>query len=136
MTPLFQYQHSVRLHETDGAGILFYGQVFTLAHNAHEALLERHGLPLNQLLRDHPFTMVVAHTEADYIEPIRLSETLTLSLHAANIGETSFTLRADINGEEQQPKAVVTTVYVTIDKHHQRSIPLPAPISQLLHGSA
>lgn len=131
----FRHSHTVRLHETDGAGILFYGQIFTLAHNAHEELLIRADLSPQKILTQHPFSIPLVHAEADYLNPIQLSERLSIEVAVEKIGERSFTLKSQITGSGQ-PKAVVTTVHVTIDRVSGESIPLPEPILQLLHSSA
>ncbi|MBT3309585.1 MAG: acyl-CoA thioesterase [Gammaproteobacteria bacterium] len=129
----FQHPHTVRLYETDGAGILFYGQIFTLVHNAHEELLASVGLSPQIIFEEHPFSIPLAHAEADYLNPIQLSEKLTLSVSVEKIGERSFTLLTRVSGTEEE-KAVVTTVHVTIDQQSGVAIPLPEPILQLLNG--
>ena len=68
-----------------------------------------------------------------YLNPIQLSEKLTLSVSVEKIGERSFTLLTRVSGTEEE-KAVVTTVHVTIDQQSGVAIPLPEPILQLLNG--
>jgi 1,4-dihydroxy-2-naphthoyl-CoA hydrolase len=134
----FHHPHTVRLYETDGAGILFYGQIFTLVHNAHEELLIRAGLSPQQIIQHHPFSIPLGHAEADYLSPIRLGEQLQLTVTVAHIGQHSFSLKTVVNGyRDDTPtlrKAVVKTVHVTIDAGSGESIPLPEPILQLLQG--
>jgi len=33
--PPFRYETSVKLHQTDAAGIMFFGQMFFVAHDAY-----------------------------------------------------------------------------------------------------
>ena len=139
-TPTILHHHTVRLHETDGAGILFYGQIFTLAHNAHEELLFTAELSPRQIFENHPFSIPLVHAEADYLSPIRLSERLTLKVWVEKIGEHSFTLRTEVEScdadGKPQPKAVVTTVHVTIDVETGKAIPIPTPLLQLLNDAS
>jgi 1,4-dihydroxy-2-naphthoyl-CoA hydrolase len=144
MRPPFQYQHRVRLHETDGAGILFYGQIFTLAHNAYEEMLAAAGISLRQILEEQIFAIPLAHAAADYLQPIELEEPLTLSVTVEQIGSRSFILKTSVEGvttdgeghDETQLKAEVTTVHITTSLPEGEAIPLPAPIQAALSGKS
>lgn len=133
---LHQYQHTVRLHEIDAAGILFHGQIFAINHNALEEVMTAAGLPVEQIIDDHPFSIAVAHVEADYTQPIRLGERLILSVHAERIGNSSFTLKTEVDQTNSagttQRKAEVTTIHVTIDPESGNSIPLPDVVRDAL----
>ena len=135
-TPLHQHRHTVRLHEIDAAGILFHGQIFTINHNALEEVMTAAGLPIEQIIDDHPFSITVAHVEADYTQPIQLGERLILSVHIERIGNSSFTLKTMIDqinpSGTSSRKAEVTTVHVTIDLESGTSISLPNVVRDAL----
>ena len=132
----YQYHHTVRLHEIDAAGILFHGQIFTINHNAHEEVMATAGLPVEQIIDNHPFSIPVVHTEADYIQPIRLGEQLTLSVFIQQIGNRSFTLKTMVDQVSKsgatKRRAEVTTVHVTIELVNGQAIPLPGPVRDAL----
>lgn len=136
MKPLFTHHHTVRLHETDGAGILFHAHIFTMAHIAHDEMLAAAGLPIAEIIESHPFSIPLVHIEADFHHPIRLGEHLTLQVYLQKKGEHSFTLKTLINEESgsgtPRCKASVTTVHVTIEVANGNSIPLPEVVQQLL----
>ncbi len=135
----FKHQHTVRLHETDGAGILFHGQIFTINHNAHEEMMAAAGLPMEHVIDGHPFSIPVVHAEADYTQPIRLGEKLTLSVHIEKIGTRSFTLKTMVDKLNKagvpKRKAEVTTVHVTVDIESGAAIPLPDEVKAALNTS-
>ncbi len=134
MKLLFSHHHTIRLPETDAAGILFHGQLFTITHNTHEEMLTAVGLPVHEILNHHPFSLVVAHVEADFHHPLLLGEALTLEVYLKRAGTSSFTVQTRFSTAtpSAQLKAEVTTVYVTIDKASGGSTPLPAALQQLL----
>ncbi len=140
MKTLFTHHHTVRLHETDGAGILFHAHIFTMAHIAHDEMLAAAGLPIAEIIHNHPFSIPLVHVEADYNHPIRLGEQLALHVHLEKMGERSFTLKTLIDEAEgsttPRRKAAVTTVHVTIDIESGNSIPLPDVIQQLLNSGS
>ena len=136
MKHAFTHYHTVRLHETDGAGILFHGQIFTITHNAHEEMMRSAGLPVEQIIANAPYSIPVAHAEADYTQPIRLGESLTLKVQVEKMGTRSFTLKTLVDGVSSsgtpRRKAEVTTVHVTIDLESGAAIPLPDPVKGVL----
>lgn len=138
MKPLFTHPHTVRLHETDGAGILFHAHIFTIAHIAHDEMLAAAGLSIAEIVNNHPFSLPLVHIEADFSHPIRLGEQLILQVYLAKMGEHSFTLKTrfeELNGTTTpRHKAEVTTVHVSIDQESGSSIPLPSIIQNLLNN--
>jgi hypothetical protein len=46
---MYTYQTTIRLHHTDAAGVVFFSNLFVIAHDAYESFLESH-LTLNTLL--------------------------------------------------------------------------------------
>ncbi len=133
----FQHHHRVRLHEVDGAGILFFGQLFTIAHNGYEEMLLAGGFSLQQTIQQDDYSIPLVHAEADYHHPIRLEDQLRLTIEVERIGESSFTLltRVDTSSAEGAYlySAKVTTTHVTTRNQSGRPIPVPEPLLELLH---
>ncbi len=133
----FTHNHRVRLHEVDGAGLLFFGQLFTLAHNCYEELLLAAALPLQEIVEQGEFSIPLVHAEADYHHPIHQGELLRLTIHVSKIGEHSFTLKTLVESTDKHGgsilRGVVTTVHVTISSATGESIPLPDPLREILH---
>ncbi len=136
----FIHHHRVRLHEVDGAGVLFYTQIFTLAHNGYEEMLLASGFSLQQTIQQGEYSIPLVHAEADYHHPVRLEDSLQLTIEVERIGESAFTLTTRVDnvtrGREQPCCAEVSTTHVTTLNQSGRPTPIPKPLLELLqqHG--
>lgn len=65
------HRFRVQLHDTDGAGVLFYAHLFRHAHDAYETAMERIGWPIDQLIRDRSLALPLVRAEADFRSPLR-----------------------------------------------------------------
>ena len=50
MMNIFYYQTKIKLHETDAAGVIFFNNLFKIAHDAYEALLEKINFSIKEIL--------------------------------------------------------------------------------------
>jgi len=136
MNNIFSYTHRVQLHEIDGAGVLFYGELFRIIHNAYEEMLFSNNLPLHKIIHERREAIPLVHTEADYYRQIKLGETLNLNMKVASIGDHSFTLKTTVDGfdnnSEPQHKATVTTTHVTTSIDSGKKIIVPDVLREIL----
>ncbi len=129
---MFNYKMSVRLHHTDAAGTLFFGNIFMIAHDAFQEFLDGLGLGIASILKDADFVLPVVHTEADYKKPIFVDDKLTVQVLIEKLGQSSFTLVyrfLNVNGREV---GMVKTVHVALEKITLKKIPLPATLKNAL----
>jgi len=131
---MFKMNSSVRLSDSDAAGILFFGNYFRLAHDAYEAFMESIGFSLSDMITKADFLILIAHTEADYEKPLRLGEKLAVELTVEEIGQTSFVLSHRLKDAQNDVAAMVKTVHVTVDKKNGGKIPLPEKLREKLAG--
>jgi 1,4-dihydroxy-2-naphthoyl-CoA hydrolase len=122
---MFTIDFSVRLPDTDAAGILFFGNYFRLAHDAYEAFMESIGFSLRHIIREADFLVLIAHAEADYEKPLRLGDKVTVELVIESVRQTSFVLSYSLKDAQNDVAAKVQTVHVTVEKKSGDKIPLP-----------
>ena len=127
------YSHNVviRLHHTDSAGIVFFGHVFTLAHECYEAFLGEH-LPLESIIDSTDFLMPMVHASADYHKPMRLGDKLAIEMTLAKRGNSSFEFTYDFTNERGELCVVVTATHVVTDKATFKSRPIPESVGKAL----
>lgn len=66
---MFTYKTTIKLHETDAAGLLFFSQQFKLIHDAYEELLDSRRDRFRGHAKKEDFLPIV-HAEADYKKPL------------------------------------------------------------------
>ncbi|MCO5062076.1 MAG: acyl-CoA thioesterase [Kiritimatiellae bacterium] len=128
---MFTYTTTIRLHDTDAAGVIYFATQFRLAHEAYEAFMAESGTSLSALLKKGSFALPIVHAEANYSSPLRLGDTVTIKLRLQRLGKTSFTLvsRFSANGK---PTGYVTTTHVAVSRSTGHKLLLPAALKKIV----
>lgn len=124
------YAFEVRLHDVDHAGVMFFARLFVHAHDAYEAFMARLGLDLCAMICAGE-RLPIVHASADYFQPLRHGEQITVNLEVETLGESSFTLAYSFYAKAGL-LAKVHTVHVYLDPHVNAAAPLPPALRQLL----
>lgn len=122
---MYIYQHKIKLHETDAAGLLFFSQQFKFVHDAYEALLESIGFGFAKLIRDKDYFLPIVHAEADFKAPVFVDDVIEIQVVVDNIGNTSFTFAYQIFNAKKELVGTAKTVHVTMNKAASKKIPIP-----------
>lgn len=124
------YAFTVRLHDVDAAGVLFFARLFVHAHDAYEDFMASQGRGLDKLI-GAGVRLPLAHASADYLAPLLHGERVSVTLEVEKLGRTSFTLAYAFRcGDEV--RARLHTVHVYLGEHDKTPSPLPEEIRQLL----
>ncbi len=112
----FRYRFQVRLHDTDAAGVLFFGHLFRHAHDAYESLMADLGFPLHDLIRHgvapDAAALPITHAEASYKRPILQGDRIEVAVSVAEVRRRSFALDYRFNNQDGQTCATALTVHV------------------------
>jgi YbgC/YbaW family acyl-CoA thioester hydrolase len=131
-TVLFTHQHTVKLHDTDSYGIIFFPNQLRICHDALQEFWRQAGFPLRPRREQMPFLPVVVHAESDYAAPIQVDDVLRVEITVAAIGNTSFTLHYRLVNQHRVDVGRARTVQVTVDPLTQTKMPLPLTLRQAL----
>ena len=130
----FQYDTTIKLHDTDAAGLLFFGHQFRIVHDAYQAFMEESGFNFAEIIRQGEILVPIVHAEADYLEPLAVGDKLTIVMSAAKISEHSFTLSYDLQRPNLTSVGTVQTVHVTVDRVSGKKTPLPVSLRGALQN--
>lgn len=123
---------TVRLHDTDAAGILFFARQFYFAHDIYEELLAQIGMPMSELINHPDFFVPIVHAESQFLKPLTAGQQIEISVRIAEIGNTSYTLEyrlRDFSGDEV---GRAETVHVSVSRATKTKTPLPDQIRSKL----
>ncbi|HSO84274.1 acyl-CoA thioesterase [Thiocapsa sp.] len=112
----FAYAFSVRLHDTDAAGRLFFGHLFRHAHDAYEAFMAQVGLPLERLIREGEILLPLVHAEADYHRPLCQGDRVEVVLAIDEIRTRSFAVAYRFEMPDGTLAATAKTVHLQINR--------------------
>ena len=127
---IWKYETTVRLHQTDAAGVVFYANLFVMAHDCYESWIEQY-ISLSEILQKNILIPII-HTEADYHSPIRLSDQITIELTLAEKQKTSFTMDYAFKDSKGKHVAQVQTAHVVIDAQTRQPIDIPSFLQDAL----
>jgi 1,4-dihydroxy-2-naphthoyl-CoA hydrolase len=108
------HRFTVALPDTDAAGVLFFAHLFRHAHDAYEAWMSSLGFPLHEMIRTGAVALPLVHAEADYRQPLRHGDLVTVELSLADLHPSRF--RIDYRFlSNRQLAATASSIHVCID---------------------
>ncbi len=123
----FFYDRTVRLADTDAAGVVFFARTLAICHEAYEASLAAAGLQLTDFLGATGIVVPISRSEADYKRPLRPGDRIRVSVAPVLLSVNSFALRFEITklGPPTKLAASVRTEHVCTAPAKRERIPLP-----------
>lgn len=92
-SPPFQASFRARFRHADPAGILFFANVFEIAHDIYEDFVAHLGWTWEQWFQNPDWAVPIRHASCDFKRPMTASHSYHVSVFAERIGESSFTLK-------------------------------------------
>lgn len=124
--------YTVKLHDTDAAGILFFANQFKIIHDVYEDFLARNGFAFRDRIERLDFFIPIVHAETDYRHPLTVGDTVEVALSIKQVGDSSFTLAYVLTFFDGTVVGNAETVHVTIDATTRAKISLPEQLRRKL----
>ena len=129
---MFTYPTTIRLHQTDAAGLLFFANHFKIVHDAYETFLESKGTNISEVICHKDYFIPIVHAEADYKKPLTLGDHIVVQIVLEKTGTTSFVLSYTILDDQEDVAGTAKTVHVATDRQTQEKTSLPQEIRELI----
>ena len=126
MAPSARFEHTltVRFHEVDRAGIVFFGRIFEYCHVGFEELLSAMGL--TSVFHEENWGMPLVHAEADFKRPMFMGDKILVSMCVEKKGEGSITFGFEVLGaEDGKLRAVARHVHAFVELEKMRPASFP-----------
>src|SRR5690349_8414066 len=75
----FVYTRTIRLADTDAAGVVYFVRTLSLCHEAYEEALANAGIALADLLGGSGIMVPIARSEAEYLRPLRAGDKVRIT---------------------------------------------------------
>ena len=128
---MHKHEIIIRLHHTDAAGVLYFANLFVLAHECYESFLDD-CKSIGQIIAEDEINIPIIHAGADYLEPIKLSDSIVVEMALSKIGRASFALEYNFSNADAKIVASAKTVHVVTDIETGKSSPIPALLREAL----
>lgn len=129
---MFTHTVTVRLRDTDAAGILFFARQFELIHDAFEEFMASHGAGMRYIFAEAPYALVIVHAESDYAAPVRVGDTLAIQVRVECMGAKSFTMGYTLTNGGGTVVGRAKTIHVPIDKATRQATGVPESLREAL----
>jgi len=129
---MFEYATTIRLHDTDAAGVLFFANLLKIAHDAYETFLESAGLSIGAALQQGKLIIPIVHAEADFKLPLHTGDKVTVTVKPAEIGTHSYVLDYGFALQNGQCACTAKTVHVVVEKQSGQPLQIPQKLRQAL----
>jgi 1,4-dihydroxy-2-naphthoyl-CoA hydrolase len=129
---MFKYNTTIKLHDTDASGRLYFSNQFRIFDNAFASFLESINLSYAALITDSNFLLPIVHAESDYKIGLKVSDEITVNMSVENIGTASFTLSFQLFNIKGEVAGFGRVVHVSIDKNTNSKIPIPGKVLEAL----
>lgn len=127
----FAYQRTIRLADTDAAGVVYFARTLSLCHEAYEAALADGGVALRDLLGATDVVVPIARSEADYLRPLHPGDTVRITATPERLSDDAFAIRFEVHrlGTPEKLAARVRTEHVCTSPSKRTRVPLPAALA-------
>lgn len=122
----FRTTERVRWADVDLVGIMRFSAVPRFIELAEQELLRDAGLPYSGLFVAPEVWMPRRHMAIDYLAPARIDDELTLVTWVSRLGDSSYTMRVDVQQPDGRVVAATTLVMVCVTVAEFAKRPLPA----------
>ena len=120
---MFSTKYKVAFSDTDPGGIVFFAELFKIAHIGYERFFESLSLERNYFMNDD-FVVPIVNSSADFYSPVKFGEELDCFVNVEAIGTTSFTLKYKLQVGDQL-KTEVKTKHVVVNKNNFEKTDIP-----------
>lgn len=133
----FSYLRTIRLADTDAAGVVYFARTLSLCHEAYEEALAAAGIALADLLGSNGIIVPIAQSTADYLRPLRAGDKIRIDLSPEALTANSFAVRFEVQrlGRPDKLAARVRTEHVCAAATQRGRMPLPAALAAWVNGS-
>lgn len=121
----------IYFYDADPAGIIFFANIFKLAHSAYEEMIKSADFERDYFF-DEKYAIPILHAEVDFVKPLFPGTKVKVGITVKKIKETSFELEYHFSNEEGEMQAKVKTVHVFINKSDWGKTPIPDEFLQYL----
>ena len=130
---MYKYQTVIRLHHTDAAGVVYFANLFVLAHECYESFLAQ-GSSIGSIIEQGEFIVPIVHAEANYKMPLKLSEKVVIEMALNKTANSSFELGFAFINESSQVAVEVKTTHTVLQQETRKPLEIPQFLKTALTG--
>lgn len=133
----FTYARTIRLADTDAAGVVFFPRYLEICHEAYEAALLAAGVDLKSYFAAADgLTVPIVRSEAEYLRPLHAGDKVEVLVTPSLTSAHEFALVFELSriGPPRKAVARVRTEHICISAKTRERSPLSAALTRWVGG--
>jgi len=120
----FKKDFQVRFREADPAGIGYFANVFSFAHDAFEDFIQAAGFSWKEWFQTKDYIVPIRHTECNFLRPFLPGDTYQISVTVSKLGESSFQMKYQfLQGTHAHAEVRMTHVFLDAKSKQKMTVP-------------
>lgn len=127
----FTYKRTIRLADTDAAGIVFFANYLVLCHEAYESALITAGIPVQEFIASGDIIVPIAKSTVEYLRPLKCGDEISVTLKTSQLSENSFAIDYELTRLSTPPKlaARARTEHVCTSRQKRGRVPMSVQLA-------
>lgn len=121
----------ISFDQADPAGILFFANVFSLAHKNLETVLTKEHNLWDTWFNHPEWAVPIVKAETNYLKPMIVGKEYQAKLSVVKMGDSSITFKTDFLDRSNQLCAETITVHVFVNKSDRKKRAIPEEIKSI-----
>ena len=131
---MFTRTATVRMHDTDAAGVIYFTSLLRWAHETFEMFMQESGVDIRRMVERGPYSLPIVRAEAEYRAPLRLGQAVQIQLSLARLGARSFTTAYTFTTGRGRAAGTARLVHACLDVAAGRARALPPKLRRWLQA--
>ncbi|RMF20465.1 MAG: acyl-CoA thioesterase [Cyanobacteria bacterium J083] len=124
--PVKNYYRTIRLSDTDAAGVIYFANLLSICHEAYEESLRAANIDLNLFLKDSTIAIPIVQSSINFFRPISYGDSIYLKLNSQRLNKSKFAVNYQIFDQKMTSKlALATTIHTCIALPSRQKIEIP-----------
>jgi len=129
----FQTQVRIKFREGDPAQIMYFANIFSLAHDAFEEFIVAAGYKWEEWFKTDLYMIPIRFTEADFKIPFKPGQEYQIEVSVESFSTSSFVMKY-LFSSPLGLHAQVKMVHSCLDQKTKQKIPVPALMRERLEA--
>ncbi|WP_041933218.1 acyl-CoA thioesterase [Gloeothece verrucosa] len=132
------YYRTIRLADTDAAGVVYFAAALSICHEAYEASLEQSYINMRTFFSDPNVAIPIVYGEIKFFAPLYSGDQLEINLFPKQLTDSEFEIKYELVkvAPNAEKVALAQTRHVCIHPNPRRRSPLPDLMVQWLDHCA
>ena len=128
------YDRVVRFRDTDAAGVVYFGAVLDVCHEAYEHSIAMAGIDRRSFFSRQGYGVPITRAEVEFLRPLFCGDRLAVALRSRRTRTDAFEVTYEIfvEGCPDRPAGRARTCHVCIDGTTRSRRPLPPELETWL----